>query len=116
MERVLVTGAAGFLGWNLVEYLLSHDFFVEAVVRPNSPSNVRLLPHPHLRIMPLAMEDIVHLLPNRVTMLYIWHGMHVVWTLLRSVRVLPPHWIWSKYWGRLAAAVSSASAHRRSTV
>lgn len=61
MERVLVTGAAGFLGWNLVEYLLSHDFFVEAVVRPNSPSNVRLLPHPHLRIMPLAMEDIVHL-------------------------------------------------------
>ena len=43
MERVLVTGAAGFLGWNLVEYLLSHDFFVEAVVRPNSPRNVRLL-------------------------------------------------------------------------
>ena len=61
MERVLVTGAAGFLGWNLVEYLLLHDFFVEAVVRPNSPSNVRLLPHPHLRIVPLAMEDIVHL-------------------------------------------------------
>ena len=61
MERVLVTGAAGFLGWNLVEYLLSHDFFVEAVVRPNSPRNVRLLPHPHLRIVPLAMEEIVHL-------------------------------------------------------
>ena len=61
MERVLVIGAPGFLGWNLVEYLLSHDFFVEAVVRPNSPRNVRLLPHPHLRIVPLAMEDIVHL-------------------------------------------------------
>ena len=66
MERVLVTGAAGFLGWNLVEYLLSHDFFVEAVVRPNSPRNVRLLPHPHLRIVPLAMEEIVHL-PEYVT-------------------------------------------------
>lgn len=66
MERVLVTGAAGFLGWNLVEYLLSHDFFVEAVVRPNSSSNVRLLPHPHLRIVPLAMEEIVHL-PEYVT-------------------------------------------------
>ena len=61
MERVLVTGAAGFLGWNLVEYLLSHDFFVEAVVRPNSPSNARLAEHPRLRIVPLAMEDIVHL-------------------------------------------------------
>lgn len=66
MERVLVTGAAGFLGWNLVAYLLSHDFFVEAVVRPNSPRNVRLLPHPHLRIVPLAMEEIVHL-PEYVT-------------------------------------------------
>ena len=61
MERVLVTGAAGFLGWNLVEYLLSHDFFVEAVVRPNSLRNVRLLPHPHMRIVPLAMEETVHL-------------------------------------------------------
>ena len=66
MERVLVTGAAGFLGWNLVKYLLSHDFFVAAVVRPNSPRNVRLAPHPHLHIVPLAMEEIVHL-PEYVT-------------------------------------------------
>ena len=45
MKRVLVTGAAGFLGWNLVDFLLSHDFFVEAVVRPGSSSNKRLLSH-----------------------------------------------------------------------
>lgn len=61
MERVIVTGAAGFLGWNLVNFLLAHDFFVEAVVRPHSPSNVRLFSHPHLHIVPLAMEEIARL-------------------------------------------------------
>ena len=61
MKRVLVTGAAGFLGWNLVDFLLSHDFFVEAVVRPGSSSNERLLSHSCLHIVPLAMEEIVHL-------------------------------------------------------
>lgn len=61
MKRVLVTGAAGFLGWNLVDFLLSHDFFVEAVVRPGSSSNERLLSHSCLHIIPLAMEEIVHL-------------------------------------------------------
>ena len=61
MERILVTGAAGFLGWNLVDYLLSHNFSVEAVVRPGSLSNARLRSHPHLHIIPLAMEEIAHL-------------------------------------------------------
>ena len=66
MRRVLVTGAAGFLGWNLVQYLLAQGFFVEAIVRPASKSNARLLPHPHLRVVPLAMEEIAHL-PEHVT-------------------------------------------------
>ena len=66
MKRVLVTGAAGFLGWNLVDFLLSHDFFVEAVVRPGSSSNERILSHSCLHIVPLAMEEIVHL-PEYVT-------------------------------------------------
>ena len=66
MERVIVTGAAGFLGWNLVDFLLAHDFLVDAIVRPNSPSNARLAEHPHLRVLPylynmpeaMAMTDV----------------------------------------------------------
>lgn len=61
MERVIVTGAAGFLGWNLVDFLLAHDFLVDAIVRPNSPSNARLAEHPHLHVIPLAMEEIARL-------------------------------------------------------
>ncbi|WP_455155817.1 NAD-dependent epimerase/dehydratase family protein [Selenomonas noxia] len=82
MERVLVTGAAGFLGWNLVDVLLTHDFFVEAVVRPGSPSNARLLPHPHLRITPLAMEEIAHL-PKRVTE-PCTYAVHLAWDPRRT--------------------------------
>ena len=65
MERILVTGAAGFLGWNLVDFLLAHDFLVDAIVRPNSPSNARLAEHPHLHVIPLAMEEIARL-PEQV--------------------------------------------------
>lgn len=61
MRRVLVTGAAGFLGRNLVQYLLAQGFFVEALVRPDSKSNARLVPHPHLHVVPLAMEEIARL-------------------------------------------------------
>ncbi len=43
MEKVVVTGAAGFLGMALVETLLKNDVFVYAIVRPNSKHNDRLL-------------------------------------------------------------------------
>ena len=42
MKHYAVTGAAGFLGMNLVECLLRHGYFVYAIVRPNSAHNQRL--------------------------------------------------------------------------
>lgn len=77
MERVLVTGAAGFLGWNLVDYLLRQNYFVEAIVRPGSVSNVRLQPHRHLHVIPLAMEEIVRL-PERIAQ-SCDYAVHLAW-------------------------------------
>lgn len=42
MKYYAVTGAAGFLGMNLVECLLRHGHFVYAIVRPDSAHNQRL--------------------------------------------------------------------------
>ncbi|HAG68658.1 MAG TPA: NAD(P)-dependent oxidoreductase [Lachnospiraceae bacterium] len=42
MKNVIVTGAAGFFGINLVDKLLKEGFFVTAAVRPGSPHNKRL--------------------------------------------------------------------------
>lgn len=42
MKKCIVTGAAGFTGYSLVEKLIDHGYFVYAVVRPQSEHNVRL--------------------------------------------------------------------------
>ena len=42
MKKCVVTGAAGFTGYSLVENLIAHGYFVYAVVRPQSEHNVRL--------------------------------------------------------------------------
>ena len=42
MKKCVVTGAAGFTGYSLVEKLIDHGYFVYAVVRPRSEHNVRL--------------------------------------------------------------------------
>lgn len=42
MKKCVVTGAAGFTGYSLVEKLIDHGYFVYAVVRPQSEHNVRL--------------------------------------------------------------------------
>ena len=81
MERVLVTGAAGFLGWNLVDFLLAHDFLVDAVVRPDSPSNARLAEHPHLHVIPLAMEEIARL-PEQIAA-PCDYAVHLAWDARR---------------------------------
>lgn len=42
MKKCVVTGAAGFTGYSLVEKLIDHGYFVYAVVRAQSEHNVRL--------------------------------------------------------------------------
>ena len=42
MKKVIVSGAAGFAGCNLVEHLIEHDIFVYALVRAGSKHNERL--------------------------------------------------------------------------
>lgn len=82
MKRVIVTGAAGFLGWNLVDFLLAHDFLVDAIVRPNSPSNARLAEHPHLHVIPLAMEEISRL-PEQIAA-PCDYAVHLAWDPRRT--------------------------------
>ncbi|SFH76376.1 Nucleoside-diphosphate-sugar epimerase [Selenomonas ruminantium] len=57
MKSVIVTGAAGFAGCNLVEMLMKKDYFVYAVVRPDSAHNFRLLESNRLKIIECRMQD-----------------------------------------------------------
>lgn len=58
MEKVIVTGAAGFTGANLVEHLVEHGYFVYAVCRPKSKNNVRLLGVKNVQIVELDTREI----------------------------------------------------------
>lgn len=59
-KNVVVTGAAGFAGINLVMELLDNDYEVYAVVRPGSVHNARLedIDSDCLHIFPLEMDEL----------------------------------------------------------
>lgn len=57
MKRAIVTGAAGFVGCNLVECLLAHGYDVCAVVRHGSAHNRRLLESEQLTLVYADMSD-----------------------------------------------------------
>lgn len=62
MKNYIVTGAAGFLGYNLTERLMrEEDAHIYAVVRPNSPHNARLAPSERLTIVPADLSEYAHL-------------------------------------------------------
>ena len=58
MKRAIVTGAAGFAGWNLVQILIQAGYFVYAVVRPYSAHNIRLCRNCYLTVIELDMRDL----------------------------------------------------------
>ncbi len=57
MKNVLVTGAAGFAGCNLVERLLEENYRVYAPLRPGSPHNDRLKKRDGLVTFVCDMKD-----------------------------------------------------------
>ena len=62
MKKYIVTGAAGFLGMNLVERLLrEEDAHIYAVVRPNSPHNARLAPSERLTLVSADLSEYARL-------------------------------------------------------
>ncbi|MBP2630529.1 MAG: UDP-N-acetylglucosamine 4-epimerase [Firmicutes bacterium] len=60
-KSVIVTGASGFIGYHLVNALLEQDIFVYAIIRPNSKNKERLYQFSNIKIIELAMQDIVYL-------------------------------------------------------
>ena len=62
MKYYIITGAAGFLGCNLVERLMQEDnAHIYVVVRPNSPHNARLAPSERLTLVPADLSEYGHL-------------------------------------------------------
>ncbi|WP_034491751.1 NAD-dependent epimerase/dehydratase family protein, partial [Butyrivibrio fibrisolvens] len=62
-KNVIVTGAAGFAGANLVMELLDNETDVYAVVRPGSSHNARLeeIDSDNLHIIPIEMDELERL-------------------------------------------------------
>lgn len=57
MKCAVVTGAAGFVGCNLVEALIAHGYFVYGVVRPKSRHNSRLAESNQLKLVAADMSE-----------------------------------------------------------
>ncbi len=53
-----ISGAAGFLGCNIVERLIAYGYQVNAIVRPNSVNNIRLLNYSQVNVIELDMKNI----------------------------------------------------------
>ena len=76
-KKVIVTGAAGFAGCNLVEALLEKDYFVYAIVRPDSLHNSRLIETDNLKTIVCRMQDydnLHHLIKEPCDVFY-----HLAW-------------------------------------
>ena len=68
MKIAFVTGAAGFTGYSLVCHLLEHGYFVNAIVRPNSGNNTRLLGINRVNIIECDIDDIIQIVKSNKVM------------------------------------------------
>ena len=66
MQRVIVTGATGMIGWNLIEYLIGHRIEVLAIVNPNSIRKGCLPKHDLVRVLECDLDNIGTLQPEGV--------------------------------------------------
>ncbi len=58
MKGIIVTGATGFIGRNLIRKLLELDFFVYAIIRPGSSNRDKLAVAKNMRIIELDLAEI----------------------------------------------------------
>lgn len=58
MKKVIITGATGMIGLNLINYLLNKDIEITAIVRPNSKRNNILPNNTNLKIVECDLADI----------------------------------------------------------
>jgi len=65
MKNAIITGATGFIGVHLINELLSNDYYVTAIVRPNSHNINRLPANKRLTVIELDANDL-NLLPCKV--------------------------------------------------
>ena len=57
MERIVITGATGFLGRNLAKLFLEKGYQVFALVRPDSGHTDLLPVHPNLQAVRCPLEE-----------------------------------------------------------
>lgn len=82
MKYALITGATSFIGVHLIEELQRNDYYVYAVVRPNSENLGRIKPSSTLTIVEKRMEDyesLSEMINHPVEMFYhlAWDGTRV---------------------------------------
>lgn len=104
MQTAVVTGAAGFVGCNLVECLLEYGYYVYAVVRPGSAHNSRLRESERLKLVYADMSEFGQLAEkiddtadiffhiawggNRYNFAEQWQNIEATLGALRSAKIL----------------------------
>lgn len=58
MKKIIVTGATGFVGRNLIKKLLGLDYHIYAIIRPNSLNKSRLNDATNMTIIELDLNEI----------------------------------------------------------
>jgi UDP-glucose 4-epimerase len=58
MKNIVVTGATSFIGTNLIKELLDRDYFVYAIVRPDSQKLSKLTINKNIKIVEIDISDL----------------------------------------------------------
>lgn len=83
MKNAIITGATSFIGVHLINELLINDYYVTAVVRPNSHNINRLPTNKRITVIELDTNDI-KLLPNKVKDAQYEVFYHLSWDGVRA--------------------------------